>query len=266
MLFQVFVGFFIVSIIALLVTGIWYLTRIESFNIDEVEVKGGETISRDVVKKVILDELEGAYFKLVPKRFVFTYPKEEIEESIHSIERLKDVTIELSGTTLTITYEEFRPYALWCKEAEDSRCLFIDEEGFAFAAAPPLRGGAFTRYVIKGEEPKVASEALSRDLITKTENVAESLSVEFGFDVSTIEVEDRDAVFYVLSTGAILKTTIETETSELINNIKYILASKDFSNLVSGRFEYIDLRYGNKVFVKEEVTPSSEELQTMDGL
>jgi hypothetical protein len=64
---------------------------------------------------------------------------------------------------------------------------------------------------------------------------------------------------YHIAGGGIIKVTTRMTTAETLSNLKTILDSKEFSHLEPGNFKYIDLRYGNKVFVNEEM---DEEIST----
>ena len=50
--------------------------------------------------------------------------------------------------------------------------------------------------------------------------------------------------------------------ASVIENLKTILVSEEFSHLKPGNFQYIDLRFGNKIFVNEEEVGSVEENET----
>jgi hypothetical protein len=49
----------------------------------------------------------------------------------------------------------------------------------------------------------------------------------------------------------------------MINNLMAVISSPDFSHLKPGNFQYIDLRYGNKVFVNEEEVVVPEEFDVV---
>ena len=122
---QVGIGVILTCCIGLIITGIWYGSRVQSLTITAVEVVGGETIPHEEVRRLADEVLIGSYYRLVPKQFALTYPKTAITDRIKRLERVKNVQVErTSGTTLQIVFEEYTPAALWCGVAHESRLCF----------------------------------------------------------------------------------------------------------------------------------------------
>ena len=66
---HILTGLFVLFGAGLILVAVWYGTRVQSLTITDIEVKGGETISHEKVKSLVLSEFEGAYLGLIPKRF-----------------------------------------------------------------------------------------------------------------------------------------------------------------------------------------------------
>ena len=248
---QLVVGGLLSVCIALGVTGLWYGTRVASLQITNVEVLGGATITDEVILEKVDAELSGAYYALVPHRFTWWYPEQAIVAAVESVSRVKQARLERKGQTLHVLFEEYRPAALWCHEDMSQLCLFLDGAGYAFAVAPDLIGSALVRYVTVGVEPTVGVEALTPSYVKNTTAFSEALEEEFGFYVTKVIRTDEVDTAYVLSTGAEIKVTDRMSAEETFDNLKAILFSKEFSTISDGSFYYIDLRFGNKVFVSE---------------
>jgi len=262
---QIIVGVVIAFVMGLIVTGIWYGTRIESMQITQVEVFGGYTIQHSEVEDTVREQLLGTYFKLVPHSFRLTYPKEAIVEHTLAIPRMKNVHVEVADTQkLNVVFEEYRPSALWCENYETDDCLFLDEFGLAFSEAPELSGGVFVRYIDFSTVPEKKQQAFESDFIKETHEFAELLANELDLYVTYIEkVEDLD-VLYTVSGGGVLKVSQLMSIEDSFENLKSILGSEDFIHLQNGVFQYIDLRFGDKIFLNEEeeikdVTSSTED-------
>ncbi len=137
------VGILIVIIIAVLVTSLWYVSRVASFQIVNIAVVGGETIPHSLIEEKVKQQLQGTYLRLIPNTFIPFYPKKRIIESIESFDRIKNIHVELTGDqTLTVVFDEHVPYALWCENTDSDMCFFMDKNGLAFAPAPTLEGSA----------------------------------------------------------------------------------------------------------------------------
>ena len=72
-----------------------------------------------------------------------------------------------------------------------------------------------------------------------------------GFVVTDAEQSAPDEVTLHLESGGALKVSERMPAEEVLANLETVLASEAFAHLANGNFEYIDLRYGDRVFVNE---------------
>ncbi len=268
---QLAIGLAIFSVLGLVVASLWYGTRVSMLTISEIRVSGGETIPHAVVEKITRETLEGTYLGIIPRQFAWWYPEEEIIKNISQVPRMKDPIVSReSGRVLTITFSEYEPYALWCAERSTDNCLFIDKTGYAFGAAPKLSGGAFLRYRTLGRDMVVGAVMAERRDIDTMERFVSLVGDNLNFSINQIETDTAGDVFYILSGGGEFKATLRDDAAQVFDNLRTILASKEFSDIRPGNFQYIDLRFGNKVFVNEEVggigssTATSTNVESVD--
>ena len=259
---QLLVGVFLVLFLAFSFTIVWYGSRLGSLTIADVKVQGGETIDHNVVRKIAEEEIAGEYYRLVPRRFVWTYPEEKIISKVKALPRVSGVTLDASESgVLNIYLKEYEPFALWCASADDGAvkepCVFIDREGQAFAPAPALTGTALLRYR-NNDTPKVGEKPFGPTFLKETHRFAAEVSERFNFHVGVVEwIGQEDVSFYVRG-GGILKTTLRQPVNDTLDNLNVILVSKEFEHLGPGDFAYIDLRFGDKVFVNEGASLEDE--------
>lgn len=250
---RIFTGFLVLSAVALLVTAVWYGTRIQALTLDKVEVNGGKTINKSEVEKLALQELEGTYLGLVPRRFAWFYPEESIRKSLEGIARIHDISIDrTSGKKLVINFDEYTPRALWCNSVDSEECLFIDDVGYAFAPAPKLSGGSFLRFALTDQSAKLHESFTSSESFNDLLSLAKLLS-EHDWFVSSFELDQVGDAFLSLVDGGELKVILKQPPVEIVDNLLVVLSSDNFKHLKPGNFQYIDLRFGNKVFVNEEI-------------
>lgn len=250
---QILIGLGVFSVIALIITAIWYVTRLPAFTITSVTAAGGETIDASEVEARALRELEGAYGTLIPKRFFALYPRSNIYEAVSGVERIKDVSVtRTSRNQLAVTFNEYTPFALWCAELSDEQCFFIDERGYAFALAPNLSGGSFVRYRSGALAPAIGLSVLSFEDFWNTVTFTKLLETQ-GRYISSVEVDSMRDVYYGLVGGGELRAALSQSPDTIVENVRTIFASKEFSHLRPGNFKYVDLRFGNKVYVNEQM-------------
>lgn len=249
---QFFFGFLALAITAGILTAIWYGTRAEAVTLVGVEVVGGQTISHDEVRAYALSELDGQYAGFVPRRFAWLYPQDDIESAVSQVKRIHSIDVSrIDSRTVLVSFEEFLPDSLWCESLVSSECVFLDELGFAYASSPSLHGGSFLRFVHNSKAPAVG-ESLVLGGDYQLLGRLTSLLSEQGWFVSHVEVDAaRDAFLHVVDGGE-FKVTLTQSPDETADNLFVVLTSPEFSDLEPGNFQYIDLRFGNKVFINEE--------------
>ena len=91
-----------------------------------------------------------------------------------------------------------------------------------------------------------------------------------GWSVRQVSVDGaRDAFLLLRGAGdSEIIISLKDEGSSIADNFKTVLGSDEFENLAPGEFQYIDLRFGNKVFVNraepDSVTATSTESGFID--
>ena len=267
---QLGVGLIILIVLIALSAAVWYGTRLERFTIDTVTVRGGETIAPAAIEARVSDTLTGAYAGLVPRRFTWLYPRDAVAAAVQAEDRVDELTIKRSGTSLTISFTEHVPTALWCAggapppdttATDPASCLFLDREGFAFAHAPPLTGSTFLRYHTLERDPARRERPLPPEQFAKAGRLAATLRGE-GLFVTHIEIDSAGDAYFHLARGSELWIALRDEPARVLENLLTILESEEFGHLEPGDFRYIDLRFGNKVYVNDEPWPTGEKNAT----
>jgi cell division septal protein FtsQ len=248
---QIIIGLMIAAFFGMLITSVWYVTRIDAMTITKVTVRGGETIPHNEVERVVVDKLSGAYLKIVPRAFAFTYPHEEILEAVNGVHRIKDVkVVRTGGTELLVEFDEYVPHALWCSQGQSQNCYFVDNQGYAFAQSPDLVGGSFLRLITVGREPGEHQQAFPAEEYTKLHELTVKLA-EAKWFVSKAEIDAAGDGFLTIVDGGEFKVSLKHNPQETVGNLLTVLGSEKFAHIKPGNFEYIDLRFGSKVFVNE---------------
>ncbi len=256
---QILIGFLIMAFFGMLLISIWYGTRVDSFTIDTVTVRGGETIEHKQIEEIVRNQLAGAYLKFVPRAFAFTYPAKDIEASILNIKRIKDLTIvRENGTALTVEFTEYVPHALWCGSSDSEGCFFLDENGYSFSPAPSLSGGSFLRLVSIAKDPAEDVQAFSTEDYKKVHELT-TLFADAGWYIGKAELDATGDAFFTIVDGGEFKVSLRQSAQETVDNMLTVLNSEKFEHIQPGNFEYVDLRFGSKVFVNEVTltTPTS---------
>ncbi len=250
---QIIIGLGIFFMIGGVTAVVWNVTRIPGLTIQTISTEGGVTINPHDVAAVASTTLSGSYLRLVPRQFAWTYPEDEMLAAVATVPRVKNPHIDrVSNTEVAITYEEYLPFALWCDSATSSACYFIDETGYAFAEAPALKGGSFSRYLTTDWPPILYSIMPAGERIRDMERFLVDLEASTTLAAETIEIDAMQDAFLTVAGGGEIKFSLEQDLVLVLDNLRSILASKEFSSIEPGTFQYIDLRFGNKVFVNTD--------------
>ena len=166
-------------------------------------------------------------------------------------------SVERTEGALLITVSEHAPFALWCTSSVSTTtpptdCYFIDTHGRAYEEAPQLMGATIPRFVVEGKNPQKNEQMLAEDLVVRFLILSKTLNDSFGFGVVRATYTENHDVIFMLSTGAEIRFADKDTNEQVASNITSILTSKEFNVLKNGHFEYIDLRFGNKVFVEKD--------------
>ena len=240
---------------------VWYGTRLEPLTITQVQVTGVETVSADSISDKVNAMLAGSYLGLVPYRFTFLFPKQRIHDAVVQISRIATADIVRNGRTLTVRVTEHVPRMMWCGEATTSDCYFVDERGIAYEKAPDLTGSTLMRFMVASTSPQVGDALLDDTIRTTLFDIARTIETQHGFRISRIDRTGDDATFELSGGGTILISTLN-DPQTTYANLASILTSKKFEHLAPGNFEYIDLRFGNKIFVEETKATTTTSVST----
>lgn len=259
---QFFIGFLLLLVFITIAGGVWYGSRLEPLTIVKVNVVGGDTVSHDEVRSLVERELEGEYYRIVPKRFAWTYPEEQIVSAVLSLTKIKEArVIQVDSRTVEVHFVEYNPVALWCNTLESlDGCIFLDDTGYAFSPAPPLSGNAMPRYFNQAP-PTVGENPFTYEFIRDTLYFTKLARQNFNFVAHGIEKVGDDEATFRLHGGGQIKITLRQPIEVTLENLRVLLGSPEFSHITPGNFEYIDLRFGDKVFVNEVKSEVDEELK-----
>lgn len=255
MLRQVLYGVVLLVLLTVLIVSIWYVTRLSSFTIKEVRVSGGETISHEEVRTQVENELRGEYLRLVPHRFAFGYPHDAVVAALERIPRIHSISIvRKNRTVLEVAFSEYKPFALWCAPAtEIPDCYFVDKSGFAFAPSPQLSGGALVRHTFADRTVLAIGQVIPNKTFAEIHLFLTKVSSGLSLRVTDVlHTKDND-LYLSVNGGGEIRIAGDNSLDEVFENLQSVLTSKDFVHLEPGNFQYIDLRFGKKIFVNEEL-------------
>lgn len=262
---NVIASIFCIGVIVLC-TVLFFILRKGEWQISEVYVYGGESISQDQVEDAIWDELSGKYIYVFPRTSLFIYPSGAITDGVMgNFSRIKDVELDLElPRTLHVTLEEYKPYALWCERKEkgiydpvaistdtDIRkgdCYYIDNQGYIFDEAPSFREGIYFMY-IGGVSNPLRSYIFVDDYFIKFEAFRKQVQ-DIGLSSQALIINEDETFVMELTEGGVILLDKDIPLGVAYDNLASVLKDPDAGFVSRDKIEYIDLRYLRKVYYK----------------
>lgn len=254
-----------ISLVVLLFVAFGLLSQIEFFSIKQVVISGNVHMTTEEVNNIVETSLNGKHLLLFSKRNGFLYQRDEIIENIQkAYPRVKNVKVYTeSFSTLNVRIEERERTALWCSPIQ---CFEVDNTGYIFAELLPDESIDQHTVTFNGLEERIGSMPIGATVLD-SEPYTEILSVanlmkEVNLPVKTVEFRSKDEVYFwiadtlgtstVMSKRRVIFTTRKSYT-EAFENLRAALKSDAFKQGMN--FEYIDTRFGNKVFYRMSDIP-----------
>lgn len=248
-----------VSVVVLVYLLAWVF-RLEQINIDEIRISGNSIVKNEEIMKVANRDLDKTYFLLSPKTNILFYPKQKIIRDLQTkFTLIETVDIKFRNFhTIEIKVVERKPFALWCgKEiVSNSGCYFLDKNGFIFSKAPDFTGSVFFKFYGKNfsqgqslGDTVLGSEYMEVEEFNGFQLFNKSLNNIGLKPVLLLKVDSRDYNMW-LESGTKIQFSKEQSLTTLLDNLESILNSESLTNESIKNIEYIDLRFGNKVYYK----------------
>ena len=130
-------------------------------------------------------------------------------------------------------------------------CFLLDEDGVAYGGALTFSGDAYTRYygaLTGSTTPKhYLNPAQFRSLSALVDTIAESQKDE---PLRSVWVDASDDVHLAFASGFTLLFTLSADGGDVYQRLTLALQSDPFKSHKLSDFEYLDLRFGDKLYYK----------------
>ncbi|NOY35404.1 MAG: FtsQ-type POTRA domain-containing protein [bacterium] len=250
------------------------LFYIPAFRIKNIAVQGNSTLESGEIISAASRFLQGKYFGIFPKDNILIFPKEEISAGVAGdFGRIKEIAVDGDfPDSLLINITERKPTALFCgqlptpssetpnyntlsnppksdlpagRQASDGSgggdCFFVDGDGVVFEKAPVFSDNVYVKfYGEKTGEREISGFGKMMDFVKTAQNG--------GVDIIKIVMEKDGLRKFYTSEGWHIMLNENDDFQIAFENLKLALEEKIKEN--RKYLDYIDLRFGNKLFYK----------------
>ncbi|MBV9159190.1 MAG: hypothetical protein JO019_01170 [Candidatus Kaiserbacteria bacterium] len=250
----------VLIVLAALAYGVHYVSYLPRFALDIAQVDGAHQMNAQTVRDYAQSFIDSQPKSFISRSNMLMYPKAALEKSIlDNFPPIKNVTISrrsLLGTEAAIHIDERAPFALWC----GTICYVMDDSGFVFLDASSSIAAPSSPYTFSGG---IDGESIGKTFAPGHLPGILALIKLLGNNghVATGAKIDNDQDFFVyLREGYYLKASFGEDADQLSRNLLLILSSDALRS--AQNIEYIDLRFGDRVYYKlqgEDQTAAPQE-------
>ena len=233
-----------------LVGGLGAVSHLEKFAINNVSVSGAKQISSESIITAVKTALRENGFHLFSKRNMFLYPKSTIESDLAAdFPRIQQVSVgrsSLLASAVVVTVKERAAYATWCDTHE--KCYALDYTGFIYAESGD---SPKTAYVFRGgllPSTDVIGQTFLRGRLAGIITILNALK-SAGFTPKGLSVDSEKDFSIPLENGPRILASFDMQPTDIVHNLQTALEA-DGVKTKFGALQYIDLRFGNRVYYK----------------
>ena len=240
------------------VWGVSALSYSPKLAINSIAVLGVKEVPVPLVRAYVETKLYDGANPLLSRGSIFLYPRTKIEKGISEyFPRISTADVSRAGLlaqALTVTIEERYPFALWCSgaalpSASLDDCYLMDGGGFVFA---PATTSPANSYLIFGGGLSASTSPIGRKFLpAHLSGVLEldKLLRQAGFAPEGAYAENEQDFSVKFKEGFVLRALFSTDANELVQNLQLALSSDSLRGK-EDKLEYIDLRFGNRLYYK----------------
>jgi len=235
----------------------WLLFFNRYFEIENVIVEGGEKIEDYKIYNIIGDQTEKNRFFFFNQSNIFSFSKRQAKKEILSHYFVDDLKIDRKlPRTIKIIFSERQPAAVWC---EGDNYYYIDDKLNILLQIDSLNISMDNYVILKNAEQKIKIEkegsekkvAIGEEYLKACMDLAsEASSNKIEIDgICKINKKESTVSLNIINNGPEIFFNIEEDLGLQFKKLKVLISEKLKGERLQ-KLEYIDLRFGEKIYYK----------------
>lgn len=230
------------------------LSWLPQMRVSAAVVEGASTLSTSTIETAVLKTLSGTYGYLIPKNNILLYSKDSvIGDLIGAFPPIQSASVRLENFhTLRVSVVERTPVALWCGlvPAESVPCVLLDSSGAAYAPAAEYSGDVYVHYYGDLSTSTMPQHYLGPDQFEELHALIVAIRQSDTETPRIVAVDEHADVYVTFSSGFVLMFSGAHEEGIVRNRFDLAIKSGPFADKKLSDFEYLDLRFGDKLYYK----------------
>jgi len=245
--------YFFIFLIVLFFLGILYLFQIPQIQITETKISGNSFVTTQEIQDKANSILHSKIAWIIPRSNIFIFPKKTLEKMIKENPAIIDVRVRKDlFKKITIDIVEQEKEALYCTSFDRTNCFYLNNEGFIYSQV--------TEYIVpeqesiiylEGDQKALKEYVFEKDLYVGVMSFIKS-SARYGIPLSHAYVKSDAILEFQTRSGSRLLTSRYDDLQKDFSNFIALIDQKVITIDQLGQIEYVDLRFGNKVFYKNK--------------
>lgn len=246
-------------VFVLVIPALILLSHVPQINVHGVEVTGTTLIPQTEVVRVSEDILNAAGNHIVSRRMIINYPRYQIEAALKanfsSIETAHVSVKGLWNPMLKVAIKERLPKDVWCTTPEASDCYRLDDDGYVYEHAEK-EGFYFSGGIDVAPGSDVLGKRFLPGMLTQARIIVEKLK-EMGLNPVSMHMVSNTEFAVMLFTGGSVKGVLSADPVLFLSNLQAVTGAEALRGKLD-QIEYIDMRFGDRVFYKLKGAPAVE--------
>ena len=238
-------------------------THIHGFQIQKISINGLEATPENNVRQVVASVLAGSYAAgLIPRGFLLAAPTQQIIDRIkNQFPLIADIEVKKEfPDKLAMVIQERKLFGVLCNDSttenavvqveREIQCFYLDTNGITYQKAPETHGFLIMRVSTDNPEITLGGQAVDMIAMRRMIDLTQKLPPILGSQVVSYQI--RHAASHELravsKVGFSLLIKQDDDMNAMLSVLKTVLEKEIGSKRKN--LDYIDLRFGNKVFYK----------------
>lgn len=249
--------------------------------ITAVSVTGAGPERSDAILTVASEYLQGSLFGIIPRGTAYTMRTAALEARVLAVlPRLESAEVLRSGLhKIVIRVAEREAVLLWCGDVVPpvatadpaalprteevwGTCYLMDRNGLLYARAPVYTGSVYPRtYGPLPDSEPIRSRVFDAQEVERIKRLFDLLA-QIELPARALLVADETDSEVYLDAGVVVRTLRDADPNDVVNRLR---AMWEHGIEPERDLEYVDLRFGNKAFVRYRgEQPTTEDAPTLE--